>query len=951
MNFKQNIHKFIFLFGLFLSFVLFYILSQNEAKIRYKNFVNDSKLQLEKFVEVILHEEQYLVSLKSFYQSSTHVDAKEFQVYVNGILFKNDVNQFLDLKVSSINYVVWCPVITHSQRNALSENIKDLPENFSIKAFAGNELPKDFHLPILYQTPIKRQMIGLDIKTVKKLENTIKKVIHKGELAIYPGSIYENVDEVTHLILSYPLYDKEKLSISDQRRIGSLKGIFLADISIKKVITNAFGDEKKVLPMKVTYQDKEILIEGKEHFALNQKSKYSAEFEIGGETMYFEFSMPEYYRTNEGNQIPLLVTSIIVILTLMSVVIIKQNNQMIIKVNKKVEESTSSLYKAQGLLEESNERFDLAIKGSASGIWDWDVKKNSVFYSTRFKHLLGYEDNEFPNVFDSWAQTLHPDDSDNVMQAIDKHLKENVPYQIEYRCKHKNGQYKWFLAKGEAIFSDGEPTRMAGSIDDISEQKNLENELVEAKDVAESANETKSRFLSQISHELRTPLNSIIGFSQILKKNKELPTDVQEYISIMNFSGKHLLELINEVLDLTKLEAKRMSLITENFEIRVILSEILDLFMMACKEKGLDLQLFVEDNVPKYIHADVKHLRQIIINLIGNAVKFTKSGHIALKVQGEDASEKGSFQLTMIIEDSGIGISKEDQAEIFKPFQQSLNKRQDGTGLGLSISNQLVSLMGGQLNLESALGKGSTFSFKINVKKADEAEIGSHIQIESNVKGILSGKKLKILIVDDIESNRLLVKTLLDPLGFETMEAFNGQQALNVCSHELPDLILMDICMPVMDGNEATVSLKKSYGDKIKIYSMTASINNIEDDLETDYFDGHVDKPVIESLLLDKIATDFSIEYSYDETQSEQEEVPEDVGIKESADWINSLAEKSRDSLIENIEMQDYDSLMNDLAKLEVDDSNKHILEKIKTQSERKNISFFIKLEEELIQE
>ncbi|MBD2213668.1 AAA family ATPase [Nostoc linckia FACHB-104] len=396
-----------------------------------------------------------------------------------------------------------------------------------------------------------------------------------------------------------------------------------------------------------------------------------------------------------------------------------------------------------------------------------------------------------------------------------------------------------------------------------------------AEEVAENANRAKSQFLASMSHELRTPLNGILGYAQILNKNKGLTPDQKNGINIIHQCGEHLLTLINDILDLSKIEAGKLELYPKEFSLPEFLESIVKICCIRSEQKGIALVYHQLSVLPKVVRADEKRLRQVLINLLSNAVKFTEKGTVRFQV-GYHA-EKLRFQ----VEDTGIGIAEEQLEEIFLPFKQvgEDSRKTEGTGLGLAISCQLVEMMGGELKVKSTLGKGSVFWLDLDLAEVDYPTNVKKI-VERNITGFVSDKK-KILVVDDKWSNRSVLVNLLQPLGFEVLEATDGLDCLNKALVFQPDLIFMDLVMTVMDGFEATRRLRMlpNFKDVIVI-AISASVFDFEQkqSLEVGCND-FLPKPFRVAELLEKLRIYLGLEWIYEDMETDQTQ-QKDVNVK-----------------------------------------------------------------------
>jgi signal transduction histidine kinase/DNA-binding NarL/FixJ family response regulator len=451
-------------------------------------------------------------------------------------------------------------------------------------------------------------------------------------------------------------------------------------------------------------------------------------------------------------------------------------------------------------------------------------------------------------------------------------------------------------------------------IDRTSDLRESEAKALELAAKAEAANQAKSTFIANMSHELRSPLNAVLGFSQMMMRAKDLTTEHHESASIINRSGDYLLTLINNILDLSKIEAGKTTLNWQTFDLKHLLDDVEDMFQLRAANVGLNLIFECDRNVPRYICTDEIKLRQVLINLIGNAIKFTKKGsvlvqitHVNPPINADIDKQKlanSKLILNFSIRDTGVGVAAEELSELFVSFSQAQagREKQEGTGLGLAISRSFVQLMGGEISVASELGQGTTFQFQI------QAQLGQKLISETvDKRRILAisadQPNYKILVVDDKPVNCQLLVKLLIPMGFEVQEASNGQEAIAIWDQWEPHLVWMDMRMPVMDGYEATKYIKSTVkGNATAVIALTASVLEEEKAIVLSVgCDDFIRKPFNEQIIFDTLAKHLGVKYIYEDMQPHEHQINSSAQILLTSDnlkvmpdhWIMQLYRSS----------------------------------------------------------
>lgn len=471
-------------------------------------------------------------------------------------------------------------------------------------------------------------------------------------------------------------------------------------------------------------------------------------------------------------------------------------------------------------LRQSEERMRLVLNATNDGIWDWNPITHEDYLSPRWKEIVGYRDDELPNLDSTFFGLLHPDDQIAVTQAITKHFDDYAPFCLEMRLRHKDGRYRWILSRGEAIRdASGKPVRMVGSITDITGLKQAEErlktlndelemrvkqrtaEMTAARDEAERANRTKSEFLSRMSHELRTPMNAILGFSHILEY-ENLPPHQLTYVQEIHRAGDYLLELINELLDLARIEAGKMLTVLQSVNVAAAVTSAAEITQPLINAK--QIRLINQCPPCRSVLADPTRLKQVLVNLLSNAAKYNRAGgdiKISSHLLDKDL-------LRLCVTDTGPGIAPEKQQQLFKPFERlgAEFSEVEGTGIGLALSKQLTELMGGHIGFDSALGEGSTFWIELPL--AAEAK-HTAMPVQHDPAMAVHSPQQRVLYIEDNAANLRLVEAMLrHQPHLKLISATHGEFGLELSRRYKPDIILLDIHLPGIDGYAVLEALK-----------------------------------------------------------------------------------------------------------------------------------------------
>ena len=510
-----------------------------------------------------------------------------------------------------------------------------------------------------------------------------------------------------------------------------------------------------------------------------------------------------------------------------------------------------------------------------SGKWTMDFDEEgvmeSVTWSDEFRRMLGYDGaDDFPDVLESWSDLLHPDDKDRVMREYNETLYDYTgqkTYDVEYRLLTKNRGYRWYRAVGKPTRrSDGSPKFYVGVFIDITEQKEMMQELARqweslsvALEEANQANKAKTAFLSNMSHEIRTPMNAIIGLDRIALNDPGISDATREHLEKIGLSAQHLLSIINDILDMSRIESGRMTVKNEEFSFAKTLAQVNTIISDQCRDKGIDYECRVNGTIDDYYIGDEMKLRQVLINILGNAVKFTPSGGTITFVVETIARFTGKSTLQFTISDTGIGMSQEFLPKLFDAFSQedsSTTSRFGSTGLGMAITRSIIELMNGTIAVESEKNKGTTFTVTVTLVECDRKSTEEE-------EDILHPHELCVLVIDDDPIACEHAQLVLGQVGINCERALSGAEGVQMTKlrharREPYNLILVDWRMPDMDGVETTRQIRAAVGNETPVIILTSyNWDDIEDEAKAAGVDTFVAKPLFAGKVLDEFREAF----------------------------------------------------------------------------------------------
>ena len=825
---------------------------QLEFDLQTKNVNNAIKVSLDNDIHI-------LGALKNFFLHSEVVSREEFKLYTEDLL-----KDYQDIQAMS-----WNPLIKSAARDAFEKSMRlqGFP-NFQIYELDSNKQAiraKDraSYVPIAYTEPLQgnEKALGFDISSNPIRLSALNIATDSGELTL-TSRIKLVQDKSQYSVLALmPLYAKHVAQLSLEEKRSAILGYIVGIIRTHNVIASAL---KQSNTMGLSYRlldssapaDEQLLYSSDETFpaplVIQEKAWFSAkktlssriDLPIGGRVWTFEIvPKQDYFATHYSGHVwlvmllGLLLTGLVTLIALIASGRARRLQQLI-------SESTAELKQQHALAlllmqdkENLHQRLNLILNATGEGIFGIDLNGECIFMNSSALRLLGYASDQ-EVLGKNNHQLIHYAHADGshyqaqqcpIYKALHGESNASIDTEVFWR---KDGTSFPVQYESHPIIENEIIIGCVVNFMDISVRKHKEKQLIAAKERAENLAKTKSQFLANMSHEIRTPMNAIIGFSE-LALLKDMPADIHDYLKNINTASNNLLVILNDILDLSKLEAGQMILNLRPFSVHDLKNTLHNLFINAAQSKGLAFNITLASDVPGYLIGDDIRLRQVLTNLLGNALKFTQQGAVTLNISLQQANDQ-QVRLLFAVTDTGIGISTEQQAKLFKAFSQvddGYNRNFEGTGLGLVISQDLVQMMNGTIKADSLPGSGSCFSFELTLPIAATPTSASLNTPASSSPSVLRTETkalegIKILVAEDDVFNQKIIQQVLKRLGASLIVlANNGSEVLSALEQEDFDVLLMDLHMPIMNGYETTAEIRKrpQYA-QLPVIALSASI-------------------------------------------------------------------------------------------------------------------------------
>ncbi|MDM8559884.1 CHASE domain-containing protein [Candidatus Parabeggiatoa sp. HSG14] len=824
--------------GVMLSISAFFVTRHwewQDMQVRFDRLMDN---QLASFRRELDISTEVLLGLKGLFEASEFVTRKEFKTFTTLPLANHPTIQALE----------WIPSVTKEQRTAYEATARiDGLSSFQIteRHQQGQMVTAGVraeYFPVFYVEPYKgnEAALGFDLASnIERLKTLNKSRDTRSMVATSRIKLVQEQGQQFGFLIFVPLY-QGKISDSQHENLkGFVLGVYRIGDTFEKAIHYAGSDNIHAnLWLYEKLETTDQLLHSHIEGSSNTELKYQHTFKVVGRDWTLLAHPTDKYIAFYRTWYPYGLLVMGLLFTSLLVAYIRQRLSE---------------------LRENKEQTQAIVNTVVNGIITIDEDGIIEFLNPAAKNIFGYSRKE---VIGQNVNILMPEPYSSEHDSyLDNYIKTGkakiIGIDREVIGKRKSGDtFPMELAVSKMHLDKG--LKFVGIVTDITNRKQTENALKQAQESADAANRAKSEFLASMSHEIRTPLNAVIGFSELLSS---LITDKKQknYLDSIQIAGKSLLTLINDILDLSKIEAGQLNVQYEAINPYTIFEELKQIFAVTIAEKNLDFIFDIDEKLPLALLLDETRLRQVLLNLIGNAIKFTDSGFIKLSIKNcFKVNDLSKVDLVISITDTGIGISESQQEAIFESFYQQEgqnNRKYGGTGLGLAITKKLVEMMNGQISVSSQIGSGSVFEITLRDIHVSSIVVDNKVDNGFMLNNI-SFEKALVLVVDDIETNRHLIKEGLSKVNLDVVEAENGQKAILFAQEYHPNLILMDIKMPVMDGCEATQLLKNEPSiQHIPVIALTASVEVSEKPKIMAYgFNGYLSKPVQMQNLLSELS-------------------------------------------------------------------------------------------------
>lgn len=847
--------------ALILSFNFFKQLEFDRIKSAFEKQVEIMHQLLEKEFSQSM---DVLYSLESFYASSVQVNRKEFRLFASNYMKKS----------SGIKALGWLPRIKEEEKIGFEQKISD---ELKINNFKINELNQnqDFkavslkpeYYPFEFYEPFlgNGKWLGYDVSSRSEYAENLNQARDLGApIASLTAKSQSSLSE-QRLIVFVPIYFNNLPYETIYQRRQNIHGFIIGEYNLSEIIKTVTEkvesakinlgvyDITHLLPTDLTESTKVLNNKtGSNRKVLRdyKRLKLSKFLNIASRKLEVDYTAADRYIQEEQSwNLWVVLIGAVASTSLLSI--------FLLIVSGRTTEIEELIKEKSDELKAREERFNLAVQGTTDGLWDWyDLEKDQQWWSPRFYEITGYLPQEIKSSQSSLMGLIHSDDRAKVVESRQNHFEKGELFDAEFRLLHKSGQYRWCRIQGKAYRNDkNQFVRMMGNLIDVNDQRMIEESLKEERlktldltAAAQTAVRLKQEFLANVSHEIRSPMNAIIGFGDLLSKTA-LDDKQRNYLESIQSSGRNLLDIINDLFDFSRLERGQIFLEPVDFDLEYLINNIIHNISLKLKELPISIYADIDMNVPRKLLGDATRIRQILMHFLNNSIKFTRQGEISVHVDLAQESDNDQVILRFMVRDTGVGIPKEKQKQIFEPFSyvdSSTERQLDGLGLGLAISKKMVDMMGGEISVNSEQGKGSEFSFTLNLRKSRIPNIATAWLLKEELKN------RNVFILDNNRKAQEIIYQYCREIGLNIVGVADyAQSALNKLddlsqSGNIPEVIFCEMIMSGMNPEDFVQKLKaQPLYRSVKIVAVTSNAQpGVAKYVQKIGFDGYLSKPI-----------------------------------------------------------------------------------------------------------